>query len=143
MQPELQGRGIGKALIEAGVATARADRTGAFLLTGTAANVKIYGRCGFRVYDEADAPDGGPRILVHALGSVSSSQAAACASSMRSRSREVGFGGNVNPLSAPVAFGPARKAAHSPAIPSDGGRWHHGRLEKCWQTAPARKISRP
>ena len=25
-------------------------------------NVAIYGRCGFRVYDEADAPDGGPRV---------------------------------------------------------------------------------
>ena len=62
VQPELQGRGIGKALIEAGVARARADRTGAFLSTGTAANVTIYRRCGFRVYDEADAPEGGPRI---------------------------------------------------------------------------------
>lgn len=60
--PELQGRGIGRALIEAGLARARADRTGAFLSTGTAANVTIYGRCGFRVYDEADAPEGGPRI---------------------------------------------------------------------------------
>lgn len=62
VQPELQGRGIGKALIEAGLGRARADRTGAFLSTGTAANVTIYGRCGFRVYDEADAPGGGPRI---------------------------------------------------------------------------------
>ncbi len=60
--PELQGRGIGRTLIEAGLARARADRTGAFLSTGTAANVTIYGRSGFRVYDEADAPEGGPRI---------------------------------------------------------------------------------
>jgi GNAT superfamily N-acetyltransferase len=60
--PELQGRGIGRALIEAGLERARADRTGAFLSTGTAGNVAIYGRCGFRVYDEADAPDGGPHI---------------------------------------------------------------------------------
>jgi GNAT superfamily N-acetyltransferase len=60
--PELQGRGIGRALIEAGLARARRDGSGAFLSTGTAANVAIYGRCGFRVYDEADAPDGGPRI---------------------------------------------------------------------------------
>ncbi len=44
------GRGIGRALIEAGLAKARADGTGAFLSTGTAANVTIYGRCGFRVY---------------------------------------------------------------------------------------------
>lgn len=60
--PELQGRGIGRALIEAGLERARADRRSAFLSTGTAANVAIYGRCDFRVYDEADAPDGGPRI---------------------------------------------------------------------------------
>lgn len=58
----VQGRGIGRALIEAGLAQARRDGIGAFLSTGTAANVAIYGRCGFRVIDEADAPDGGPRI---------------------------------------------------------------------------------
>ncbi len=60
--PELQGRGIGRALIEAGLARARAERTGAFLSTGTAANVAIYARCGFRVHQEAQAPGGGPRI---------------------------------------------------------------------------------
>jgi len=62
VRPELQGRGIGKTLIQAGLARARADRTAAFLSTGMAANVTIYGRCGFRVYDEADAPGGGPRV---------------------------------------------------------------------------------
>jgi GNAT superfamily N-acetyltransferase len=62
VEPELQGRGIGRGLIEAGLARARADGTSAFLSTGTPANVSTYGRCGFRVYDEADAPDGGPRI---------------------------------------------------------------------------------
>ncbi len=60
--PELQGRGIGRALIEAGLAMARAEGTGAFLSTGTRANVPIYGRCGFRVHEEADAPDGGPHV---------------------------------------------------------------------------------
>jgi len=34
----------------------------AFLSTGTRRNVEIYGRSGFRVVDEADAPGGGPRI---------------------------------------------------------------------------------
>jgi hypothetical protein len=34
----------------------------AFLSTGTPRNVKIYGRSGFRVMDEADAPGGGPHI---------------------------------------------------------------------------------
>jgi GNAT superfamily N-acetyltransferase len=62
VQAELQRRGIGRALIEAGVARARLDGARAFLSTGTAANVGIYCRCGFRVYDEADAPDGGPHI---------------------------------------------------------------------------------
>jgi GNAT superfamily N-acetyltransferase len=60
--PELQGRGIGRSLIEAGLARARADGTSAFLSTGTPANVAIYRRCGFDVYDEAEAPDGGPRV---------------------------------------------------------------------------------
>jgi ribosomal protein S18 acetylase RimI-like enzyme len=59
---ELRGRGIGRAVIEAGLERARADRTGAFLSTGTRANVAVYGRCGFRVYAEASAPDGGPRV---------------------------------------------------------------------------------
>jgi GNAT superfamily N-acetyltransferase len=62
VRPERQGRGIGRAVIEAGLARARAHGTGVFLSTGTAANVTIYGRCGFRVYDEDDAPAGGPRI---------------------------------------------------------------------------------
>jgi GNAT superfamily N-acetyltransferase len=62
VEPGLQGRGIGKALIEAGLARASADRTGAYLSTGTAENVAIYRHCGFRVYDEADAPDEGPHI---------------------------------------------------------------------------------
>ena len=60
--PSLQGRGIGRALIEAGLAEARADGAGAFLSTGTHANVAKYGRCGFRVYEEADAPGGGPHV---------------------------------------------------------------------------------
>ena len=51
-----------RALIEAGLARVCADGTSAFLSTGTRANVAIYGRCGFRVYDEADAPDDGPRV---------------------------------------------------------------------------------
>jgi GNAT superfamily N-acetyltransferase len=62
VEPELHGRGIGRELIEAGLARARADGFSAFLSTGTPANVAIYGRCGFRVYDEADAPDGGPHV---------------------------------------------------------------------------------
>jgi GNAT superfamily N-acetyltransferase len=62
VSPALQGRGVGRALIEAGLASALADDTGAFLSTGTRANVPIYGRFGFSVYKEADAPDGGPHV---------------------------------------------------------------------------------
>ena len=62
VEPAAQGRGIGRALVTVGLARARADGLGAFLSTGTARNVSIYGRCGFRVTAEIDAPDGGPRI---------------------------------------------------------------------------------
>jgi GNAT superfamily N-acetyltransferase len=62
VDPIRQGQGFGAALIAAGLARARADGVGAFLSTGTARNVPIYGRCGFRVSEEAPAPGGGPRI---------------------------------------------------------------------------------
>jgi GNAT superfamily N-acetyltransferase len=62
VDPAVQGRGLGAALIAVGLALARADGIGAFLSTGTARNVQIYQRCGFRVTDVADAPDGGPTI---------------------------------------------------------------------------------
>ncbi len=60
--PEARGRGLGRALIETGLARARAEGTGAFLSTGTPRNVSIYGRCGFRVVEDVDAPEGGPHI---------------------------------------------------------------------------------
>ena len=62
VDPRLQGRGYGRALILEGQARARADDMGAFLSTGTERNVSIYGRYGFRVIDDAYAPDDGPRI---------------------------------------------------------------------------------
>jgi GNAT superfamily N-acetyltransferase len=62
VEPAVQGRGIGGALIAAGLARARADGVGAFLSTGTARNVSIYGRSGFRVVEDLDAPGGGPHI---------------------------------------------------------------------------------
>src|SRR4051794_16012299 len=57
-----QGGGIGSALIADGLARARADGVGAFLSTGTRRNVSIYGRSGFRVVEDIDAPDSGPHI---------------------------------------------------------------------------------
>jgi GNAT superfamily N-acetyltransferase len=62
VEPTLQGRGIGTALIAAGLARARTDGVGAFLSTGTARNVSTYGRSGFRVVQDLDAPGGGPHI---------------------------------------------------------------------------------
>lgn len=62
VEPSQRGRGVGRALIEAGLARAGQDGVGAFLSTGTQANVTIYERCGFRVYDDLDAPDGGPHV---------------------------------------------------------------------------------
>lgn len=62
VEPEARGRGIGVALIEHGLARARADRMGAVLETGNPRNVPYYEAFGFRVIDEAEAPDEGPRI---------------------------------------------------------------------------------
>jgi GNAT superfamily N-acetyltransferase len=62
VEPAAQGRGLGLALAAAGLALARADGIGAFLSTGTERNVEIYRRCGFRLAEVADAPEGGPTI---------------------------------------------------------------------------------
>jgi GNAT superfamily N-acetyltransferase len=62
VEPTAQGQGLGAELIANGLALARADGVGAFLSTGTGRNVEIYGRCGFRVVEAVDAPDGGPKI---------------------------------------------------------------------------------
>jgi GNAT superfamily N-acetyltransferase len=58
----VRGRGIGAALVQVGLARARADDLPAFLETGTSQNVPFYERLGFRVVDDAVALDGGPRI---------------------------------------------------------------------------------
>ena len=62
VEPALRGRGIGSALIASGLARARADGVGAFLSTGTAGDVSVYGRSGFRVIEDLDAAGGGPHI---------------------------------------------------------------------------------
>jgi GNAT superfamily N-acetyltransferase len=60
VDPALQGRGIGSALLAAGLL--RADEEGAvvFLGTNTARNLPLYERHGFEVAAEAPVPDGGP-----------------------------------------------------------------------------------
>jgi GNAT superfamily N-acetyltransferase len=62
VEPIVQGRGLGGALIAAGLARAGRDGIGAFLSTGTPRNVTIYERAGFRVVEDLDAPGGGPHI---------------------------------------------------------------------------------
>jgi GNAT superfamily N-acetyltransferase len=62
VEPAAQGSGLGSALIAAGLEAAAADRLPAFLSTGTERNVAIYGRSGFRVVEEAEAPGGGPHV---------------------------------------------------------------------------------
>jgi len=62
VEPAVQGRGFGSALITAGLDRARTDGQGAYLSTGTERNVTIYERLGFRVVKAIDAPDQGPHI---------------------------------------------------------------------------------
>lgn len=62
VDPEAQGQGYGAALIASGLGRAQSEGAGAFLSTGTPRNVSIYEHCGFRVFDDAAAPGGGPYI---------------------------------------------------------------------------------
>ena len=59
VDPERQGRGIGSALLEAGLA--REPRSDAVLLTNNAVNIPFYERHGFEVVREEPMPAGGPR----------------------------------------------------------------------------------
>ena len=60
--PAMQGRGVGSALIDFGLSRALADGASVFLETGTARNVPLYERMGFRVVEDTDAPGGGPHM---------------------------------------------------------------------------------
>lgn len=61
VRPSAQGRGLGRAVIEPGLAAADADGVPAFLETSTEANVRVYEALGFEITAEYDLPDGGPR----------------------------------------------------------------------------------
>lgn len=60
-EPALQGRGLGAAVIRAGLSRA-AGRLPCYLETATQANVGFYNRLGFAVTDEWCVPRGGPRF---------------------------------------------------------------------------------
>jgi ribosomal protein S18 acetylase RimI-like enzyme len=62
VDPSVQRRGFGGALIEAGLDRARTDGVGAFLSTGTEHNVSLYEKHGFHVVERAKAPNDGPLI---------------------------------------------------------------------------------
>jgi GNAT superfamily N-acetyltransferase len=62
VDPQIQGKGYGRALIELGQSMAATTNCGAILSTGTEQNVLIYKKCGFRIVDHFDAPNGGPHI---------------------------------------------------------------------------------
>jgi GNAT superfamily N-acetyltransferase len=62
VDPMVQGRGYGGALIRACLAQAKTSGLGAFLSTGAERNVAIYTRYGFHVEEHIDAPGGGPHI---------------------------------------------------------------------------------
>ncbi len=62
VDPAHQGAGIGAALIRFGLERSEETDVPALLETGTPRNVPYYERFGFRVFDEGDAPDGGPHV---------------------------------------------------------------------------------
>jgi GNAT superfamily N-acetyltransferase len=62
VEPERQRGGVGRALIELGLARAAADHVPAFLETGVERNVAYYERFGFRVVDDDDSPLDGPHV---------------------------------------------------------------------------------
>ena len=60
--PEVQGRGLGRRLIEHGIAMAQAEGLGAFLETAVPKNVPFYEELGFHVTTDGDVPGNGPHI---------------------------------------------------------------------------------
>lgn len=61
VHPQLQGRGLGSAVIRPGITAAAHDGVPAFLETQHERNVAFYQRLGFEVTADFHLPDGGPR----------------------------------------------------------------------------------
>jgi ribosomal protein S18 acetylase RimI-like enzyme len=62
VEPELQGRGFGGALMQPVLARCDRDRTPAYLESSKRRNVVLYERHGFEVVEEVQLPRGGPPI---------------------------------------------------------------------------------
>jgi ribosomal protein S18 acetylase RimI-like enzyme len=62
VEPELQGRGFGGALMQPVLARCDRDRIPAYLESSKSRNVALYERHGFRVVEELRLPRGGPPI---------------------------------------------------------------------------------
>ena len=60
--PARQGRGVGGALLERGLARADAQGRACYLETARERNVRFYERHGFIVVWQAQVPEGGPRL---------------------------------------------------------------------------------
>jgi ribosomal protein S18 acetylase RimI-like enzyme len=60
VDPELQGQGLGSALVEEGLARADNDRCACYLETGEERNLAFYERFGFYVLESALLGEGGP-----------------------------------------------------------------------------------
>lgn len=67
--PESQGKGLGSAVIRAGIKRAAAQGCGVLLETATPENVGFYSRLGFEITSEWTAPGAGPKFwtMVHPL----------------------------------------------------------------------------
>ncbi|MBK9124010.1 MAG: GNAT family N-acetyltransferase [Chloroflexi bacterium] len=64
IRPELQGRGIGRKLLEPILVRAAADGIPCYLESTNERNLTFYQRLGYRTVVEADIPDGGPHVWV-------------------------------------------------------------------------------
>jgi ribosomal protein S18 acetylase RimI-like enzyme len=62
VEPELQGRGFGGALMQPVLSVCDRDRAGAYLESSKERNVVLYERHGFRVIEQVHLPKGGPPI---------------------------------------------------------------------------------
>ena len=60
--PHSQGLGLGRAVLEPGLAAARSEGRPAYLETSSPANVTFYERLGFEVTGKVSLPDGGPDV---------------------------------------------------------------------------------